>query len=123
MTDFTPRAPDGRFGQGNPGRPRGARNRASRLAAAIFQDFEDNQESVLKRMRLYHAVAYMNLVTTLIPREAESSAADTLTQDDVTLMVARARAVLDRLENGQASVLELEAVVLGEPTPASLISP
>jgi hypothetical protein len=45
---------DGRFGPGNPGRRPGSRNRAShRALTAILDDFHDNKDVVLPRLRKY----------------------------------------------------------------------
>lgn len=45
---------DGRFGPGNPGRRPGSRNRAShRALTAILDDFHDNKDVVLPRLRQY----------------------------------------------------------------------
>ena len=71
---------DTRFTKGNPGgpgRPPGARNRASqRLILEILRDFELNRELVFHRLRSQHLQSYVSLVKAIMPAREEIAAAD-----------------------------------------------
>ena len=106
-----------RFAPGNPGgpgRPPGARNRASqRLIMEILRDFELNRELVLFRLRFAHPQSYAALLKRVMPSPAEIDAADRAGEfDDIPLpgddtewrdkqgekSVAAVRAALEREE-------------------------
>ena len=71
---------DNRFAPGNaggPGRPPGARNRASqRLILEILRDFELNRELVFHRLRGRHLPTYVSLVKAILPSREEIGAFD-----------------------------------------------
>src|SRR3978361_882206 len=87
MADDRPEPPapvrdaDGRFLRG-PGRKTGSRNRFSAaLAIAVLEDFADNRDRVLARLRYSHMQTYAAMVSRLLPRGAdllEDDAADAL---------------------------------------------
>jgi hypothetical protein len=111
------RGADGRFGPGNPGRPLGARGRASRrVARAILSDFEANQEDLLPRLRRWFVPQYVQLVTRLLPRQSEDGASEpeALSEAQLARLISDARAALDRIEAGGGSLGDLEAALLGE---------
>ncbi len=125
MTQFTDptRNPGGRFGAGNSGRPRGARNRAAgRVAQLILEDFEANQGDILGRLRKHYLREYVGVVTGLIPQQIEIIEPDfeTYSADEIAQVAAQARAALERLENGSGNLLELHCAVVGELAPSSL---
>ncbi|MBS0412316.1 MAG: hypothetical protein JSR86_20525 [Proteobacteria bacterium] len=71
MTDIThknTRQSNGRFGAGNPGRPIGSRNRSARVAEVFFDDFEANQDEIIRRLRVAHLRTYMSVITHLMPK-------------------------------------------------------
>ncbi|MFI4934781.1 MAG: hypothetical protein ACHP7N_09205 [Caulobacterales bacterium] len=108
---------DGRFGPGNPGRRAGSRNRASqRIAMAILSDFEEHQADMLRRLRVGYMPQYVRLLAHLLPHRLELGLpeAEDYSEGQVASVVAQARAILDRIETGAGSLIELEAVVLGE---------
>jgi hypothetical protein len=107
----------GRFARGNPGRPFGSRNRASkRVARAILRDFERNQDELLPRMRRWFLPQYVSLVAKLMPRVAEDGGieVDELSEVEVAQMIADLKGALARVEAGAGSLAELEAALLGE---------
>ena len=111
------RGPDGRFGPGNPGRPLGARGRASRrVARAILSDFEANHDDLLPRLRRWFVPQYVQLVTRLLPRQSEGDAPEpeALSEAQLARFIADARTALDRIEAGGGSLADLEAALLGE---------
>src|SRR3954447_17783274 len=111
------RQANGRFGFGNPGKPAGARHRISqRVVTAILADFENHQPKILRELREHHIGKYVSLVSRLLPRQAlvETVDAAELEAAEVALMVARARAALDRIEAG-ASFAELDEALASVP--------
>jgi hypothetical protein len=107
---------NGRFGAGNPGRPRGARNRVSqRVALAILEDFEAHQEQVIPRLREFNIGLYLRLVSRLLPSSLEVGFADYgLSDDDLADKIEDLRLALDFVERGDGTLLDLEAVLVGE---------
>ena len=70
------RQSNGRFGAGNPGRPPGSRNRATRFAKAFLDDFEANQDELLERLRTAHLRTYMSVIAHLMPRQFDFEVLD-----------------------------------------------
>jgi len=71
------RAANGQFGPGNPGRPPGARNRAShRVVAAILEHFEADPKRILGTILFSHPNAYVSLLARLLPTPAEFAEAE-----------------------------------------------
>ncbi len=109
---------NGRFGPGNPGRRLGSRNRVSqRLIWAILQDFEANQELIFERLHHWdHLQSYVALLLRLLPRQIDVNLPDVenLSECEIARVVGQARAVLDRIERGDTSLIELEAVLHGD---------
>lgn len=125
-TDETPaprgRLANGRFGAGNPGRPVGAPNKVSRrVALAVLSDFEANQAETFKILRRWHLRTYVQLVGRLLPRRAEMEtlALDDYGEEELAGVIQAARAALDRIEAGRGTMSDLEAALLGAPTPDS----
>jgi hypothetical protein len=118
MPDTLPvRYADGRFGPGNPGRPVGSYNRASRRAAlAILDHFDSIQGGFLEKLSANNGALYIALLAKVLPRQIEvgSPVADTLPEDDVGPAFAAARALLDGAGDARAALTELEAILLGE---------
>jgi len=78
MTDQTEPSParyaDGRFGPGNPGRRPGSRNRAShRALIAILDDFQDNKDVVLPRLRKFFTAEYIKVIVRLLDLQPAAS--------------------------------------------------
>lgn len=113
----SPRTPDGRFGAGNPGRPRGSRNRVgARVAQAILEDFETHQEQSFTRLRAHFFHLYIRLVSGLLPAQAEPAAPslDDCTPEEIALLIVEARQALERME-GDGALLQLPAAEVSEP--------
>ena len=114
-----PRDANGRFLPGNPGRAFGSRNRISkRVARSILLNFEADQEATLAKLKRWYVPQYVALLARLLPRVSEGEGGAELDTPDDELETARvvsqARAILDRIEAGQATLAELEAALLGE---------
>ena len=119
VSGAVPRDANGRFLAGNPGRAFGSRNRISkRIARSILLNFEADQEATLEKLKRWYVPQYVALLARLLPRVsegAESAELDTPEDGaDTARMVSQARAVLDRIEAGEATLAELEAALLGE---------
>jgi hypothetical protein len=116
-----PRDASGRFGPGNPGRPRGSRNRmTNQLALALLDDFSWNEEENLKRLRRWFFPQYVQLMSRFLPRETRPARPDfaDYTPEETARVTAAARAALARIERGEAGLDALMAVL--ERDPASL---
>jgi hypothetical protein len=122
MTDSdlaaVPRDASGRFAPGNPGRAFGSRNRMSkRVARAILRDFEATQDQTLAKLKRWYMPQYVALLARLLPRAtegAESPELDELDAAETARVIGDARAMLDRIDAGEATLAELEAALLGE---------
>ena len=103
---------------GNPGRAFGSRNRISkRVARTILRDFEASQDKVLAKLKRWYVPQYVALLAKLLPRAtegAESPELDELDAAETARVIGDARAVLDRIDAGEATLAELEAALLGE---------
>jgi hypothetical protein len=113
-----PRDAHGRFAPGNPGRAFGSRNRLSkRIARAILRDFEATQGEVLAKLKRWYVPQYVALLARLLPRATEgtdSPELDELDAAETARVIGDARAMLDRIDAGEATLAELEAALLGE---------
>ena len=113
-----PRDENGRFLPGNPGRAFGSRNRISkRIARSILLNFEADQEATLEKLKRWYVPQYVALLARLLPRVsegAESAELDAPGDADTARVISEARAVLDRIEAGEATLAELEAALLCE---------
>jgi hypothetical protein len=118
QTRTVPRDEHGRFLPGNPGRAFGSRNRISkRIARSILLNFEADQEATLAKLKRFYVPQYVALLARLLPRVSEGEGSAELdTPDDVETakVVGQARAILDRIEAGEATLAELESALLGE---------
>jgi hypothetical protein len=106
----------GRFVAGNPGRPFGARGRASQAAARmILGDFAAAGPELLPRMRRWFVPQYVALVARLLPRgqDAGGGAPEALDAGETARLIADTRAALDRIEAGDGTLADLEAALLG----------
>ena len=110
-----PRGANGRFAPGHPGRRFGSRNRLSgRVARAILKDFEASQEETLAKLKQWYVPQYVGLLSRLLPRAGEEAGGpllDELGDAERANVVAAARALLDRIEAGEASLAELGAAL------------
>ncbi len=118
VSGAVPRDENGRFLPGNPGRAFGSRNRISkRIARGILLNFEADQEVTLAKLKRFYVPQYVALLARLLPRVSEDGGGaelDTPEDADTAKLVGQARAILDRIEAGEASLAELEAALLGE---------
>ncbi len=70
MPDEVPDKPTGRFQPGNPGRPKGARNRLGEaFLAALADDFDQNGIAAILATRTEKPAEYVKIVASLLPKE------------------------------------------------------
>lgn len=122
MDDASPRGParypDGRFGPGHTGRPRGARNKVPRrIALGLLGHYEANEEEILARLMRGHFKDFMRLIGRMLPPEPDEGDFDHLTPEEAARTVRAVRAALERVEAGQATLAEVEAALMGEGAP------
>ncbi len=61
---------DGQFKAGNPGRPKGSRNKLTKkYLDKLWADFKEHGESVWERVRRDNPVAYLKLISQIVPRD------------------------------------------------------
>jgi hypothetical protein len=59
-----------RFQPGNPGRPRGSRNKLGEaFIAALAEDFAEHGPAVIERVRIEKPEAYLKVIASLLPRD------------------------------------------------------
>lgn len=107
---------DGRFGPGNPGRPLGSYNRASRRAAlAILNHFEAIQHNFLDKLE-YNSAMYIALLSKVLPRQIEIGASGLAGISDLEVIkaFAAARQRMNGQGDGPTVLAELEAALLTE---------
>lgn len=120
------RQSNGRFGAGNPGRPRGARNRvAQRVAMAVLEDFEAHQHEIIPDLRTQRTPLYLRLVSSLLPKAADVGLTDYADLSDEALAdrIEEVRLALDCIEQGAGTLLDVEAVLVGESEAVALGAP
>src|SRR5579863_10739165 len=108
---------NGRFGPGNPGKPRGSRNRtASRVVKAIFADFETNQDQFLKELRSYARPEYMRTILKLLPQQVEATAETTAdwTSEERARTYHEAKRLLAIEADPEIALAQLEALLSGD---------
>jgi hypothetical protein len=82
---------------------------------SILEDFEKNQDAVLKRAREWQLVAYINLVSRLLPRHAAPNEVEEgadLSAEALADLVALAQEKLRRIE-AESSLESLDGVIPG----------
>jgi hypothetical protein len=112
------RAEGGRFGPGNPGRPKGSRNRmTNQLAMALLDDFWRNEEAIIEKARRWFFPQYVQLISRFLPRETQAPAPDfaSYSPQERAALVQAARGALAQIERGEAELDDLLAVLQHDP--------
>jgi hypothetical protein len=136
MTNSNPN-PATRFGTGNSGRPKGARNKlAAQFVENLAEDFEQHGAAVIKLVRAEHPQVYFTTMAKLLPKEMavamQVNQAHGPTAEEWPMM----REIIDAIEvaglgNRQPGevfemilhALRSETAKLIEPTPAVVLPP
>jgi hypothetical protein len=106
----------GRFGPGNPGRPRGARGRMSRqIALGLLRHYAEHEAEILARLNCGHFGVYMRLIGRMLPEGAQDEEAapdlEALAPEDAARVTRAVRAALERVEAGAGSLAEVQAAL------------
>lgn len=90
--------PEGRrFQPGNPGRPKGSRNKlGEQFVRALQKDFEAHGEQVIETVRMEKPDQYLKVVASLLPKQVEikEGAFDGVSDEQLAALVAAARSAL-----------------------------
>jgi len=102
MTDNTdgngPRDDKGRFGPGNPGKPKGSRHALGEaFIKALHDDFAVNGVAVIEAVRTEKPDQYMKVVASLLPKEFKIETTSDLTDEQLD---ARIRTLANLIEVG-----------------------
>ncbi len=107
----------GRFGPGNPGRPRGARSRISRrVALGLLRYFEAHEDQIFEKLNSWqHVPVYMRLIERLLPQALDDDGPDLerLSPEEQVRAARAVRAALDRVEANGAALTEIEDALAG----------
>ena len=105
---------NGRFGPGNPGRPPGARGRAShRVVMSILEDFEANKLKLLQSLRTRHSPAYFATLMRFLPPmiEEETPYHAACSEDEAKAMIAEARVAVACPQGVRVGLAQLESIL------------
>jgi hypothetical protein len=68
---------NGTFAKGNPGRPKGSRNKlSSEFINVLAEDFGKHGNAVVEKLRQENPTAYVNVIAKLVPAGLELSGPD-----------------------------------------------
>jgi hypothetical protein len=93
----TPRAmPEGkRFEAGNPGRPKGARNKLGEaFVSALHDDFAEHGVGALAKVREEDPAAYMRVIAGLLPKEFKIETTSDLTDEQLDARIRTLASVI-----------------------------
>lgn len=85
-TDENGRDEKGKFAPGNPGRPKGSRNKlGERFIADLQADWEEHGPEAIEEVRTSKPDAYLKVVASILPRDLNVNVnkADELTDDEL----------------------------------------
>lgn len=93
-----PRDEKGRFGPGNPGKPKGSRHALGEaFIKALHDDFVEHGEKVIETVRTEKPDQYMKVVASLLPKEFKIETTSDLTDEQLD---ARIRTLANLVEIG-----------------------
>jgi hypothetical protein len=104
----------GRFGPGNPGRPRGARGKLSRrIALGLLRHYERHEAEILERLSRGHFDQYMRLIGRMLPQAPDEAELEPLPREDLVQITRAVRVALERVEAGEGSLADIEGALTG----------
>lgn len=109
--------PEGRrFQPGNPGRPKGARNKLGEdFINALHDDFTEHGVAAIQAVRQERPHEYVKVIASLLPKELKVTTESDLTDDQLDQRIRQLAAALSlELNGGEAGV---GSVVGGTETP------
>lgn len=90
----------GRFGPGNPGKPKGSRHKLGEaFIQALHDDFEKHGVSTIEKVRDEKPDAYVKVIASLLPKEFKIETVSELTDEQLD---ARIRQLASLIEVGVA---------------------
>lgn len=102
MTEAAPentlaeRGKEFRFKEGNPGRPKGSRNKLGEaFLEALHADFQTNGKEAIEVCRLEKPDAYLKVIASILPKQAEITVNEYERMDDGQLRAALTSALRD----------------------------
>ena len=103
----TPRKmPEGKpFQPGNPGRPKGSRNKLGEaFIQALHDDFQDHGVRAIETVREERPHEYLKVVASILPKQLEikESAFDGISDEQLSAIVAAAAAALGVVEDSES---------------------
>lgn len=98
--------PEGvRFQAGNPGRPKGSRNKLGEdFLKALHEDFSEHGVKAIQDMRAEDPAAYVKVVASLLPKEIKVSTAQDLSDDELDRRIRQLAAALSLELGGDAGI-------------------
>jgi hypothetical protein len=93
-------AENARFKAGNPGRPKGSRNKlANDFVKALHEDFEQHGAQAIAKVREEDTSTYIRVIASILPKELKVESASALTDQQLSV---RIRELANLLEDGVA---------------------
>jgi hypothetical protein len=119
MDDTTPpprstHTPNGKFAPGNPGKPRGSRNRMTKgIAISLLAHYHANEAEFLDRLSQFFFSDYMRLLGRMLPRDDPTAGPELegLAPADQARILAAVRGACDRIEAGEATLADVETAL------------
>ena len=106
------------FQPGNPGRPKGSKNKLGEaFVAALHDDFQEHGVRVIETVRLEKPDVYLKVIAQIIPKEftIKTDAFDGITDEQLAAIVAAARASLGIIDG---SAIDISPEAGGKPSQA-----
>lgn len=85
-----------RFKPGNPGRPKGSRNKLGEaFIAALHDDFTEHGVETIAKVRLERPQDYMRVVASLLPKEFKIETVSELTDDQLDARIRQLASIIE----------------------------
>lgn len=109
-----------RFQPGNPGRPKGSRNKLGEaFLEALHGDFETHGAVAIQRTRDEDPAAYVRVIASLLPKELKIETVSDLTDEQLDARIRQLASALEIGIGGSAG----GAAAKAEPNPTKPLSP
>jgi hypothetical protein len=102
---FSDANPGNRFAPGNPGRPKGSRNKlGENFIQALHDNFQENGPATIETVRVERPHEYLKVIASLLPKQVEikETAFDDISDDELAALIAAARSALGVSPEGGA---------------------
>ena len=91
------------FKPGNPGRPKGSRNKLGEdFVRALSEDFQEHGKAAIETVRAEEPAQYLKVIAAIVPKELniKTDAFDGVSDEQIAALVAAARSALGVAEGG-----------------------